>query len=311
MIEPNINRIPEIKLKADGQPDIASIVIPPADVSGIHRKWLDITYAGKSPAQQLDIYIPDTGEGPFPAVLHLHGGGFMIGDKRDMSIQAILKQSLAEGYAVVSVNYRLSGEAVFPAGLQDIKAAIRWVRANQGKYHLNGRKIAAWGGSAGGNYTAMVCLTAGISELEDLSLGNEIYPCDVQAGVDWFGPTDFLKMDEQLIKNGRGFPGHSRADSPESMYIGCKITEAPEKAQRANPINYIHNGMPPMLIQHGRLDEDVPVQQSIMFAEKLREKVSPDKFEFEILEEAKHGDPLFETEKNLKRVFRFLNSHLK
>jgi len=94
---------------------------------------------------------------------------------------------------VVSVNYRLSGEAVFPAGLQDIKAAIRWVRANSVHYRLNGDRVAAWGSSSGGNYAAMICLTANVKEFDDLGLGNPEYPCNVQAAVDWFGPTDFLK----------------------------------------------------------------------------------------------------------------------
>ena len=82
-----------------------------------------------------------------------------------------LSQGIGTGYAVVSVNYRLSGEAIFPAGLQDIKAAIRWLRANSKKYHLDGNRIAACGGSAGGNYAAMVCLTANVTEFDDLSSG--------------------------------------------------------------------------------------------------------------------------------------------
>ena len=102
------------------------------------------------------------GDGPFPVILNLHGGGFAIGDKRDIHILSILK-GLEHGYAVVSVNYRLSGEAIFPAGIQDVKAAIRWVRANSGQYHLDGNRIAAWGGSSGGNYAAMICLTDHVS----------------------------------------------------------------------------------------------------------------------------------------------------
>ncbi|MFZ2098574.1 MAG: alpha/beta hydrolase, partial [Anaerolineales bacterium] len=218
---------------------------------------------------------------------------------------------LPRGYAVASVNYRLSGEAIFPAGLQDIKAAIRWLKANQGKYHLDGSRIAAWGGSAGGNLAAMVSLTTDVADLNDLSLGNAEYPCNVQVAVDWFGPTDFLKMDEQLMESGLGLPDHSQADSPESRYIGAKITDVPEKVQRANPMTYIHANMPPILIQHGRMDALVPVQQSIIFAEKLVELVSHDRFEFEILEKAGHGDPLFETKENMSKVFQFIDRYLK
>jgi acetyl esterase/lipase len=292
--------------QGDGPP----FYIPPADVSHIRRKWLDLPYASLSPAQKLDLYLPDEGYGPFPVILHIHGGGFGIGDKRDLPVMTYLK-GLERGYAVVSVNYRLSGEAIFPAGLQDIKAAIRWLRANSEQYQLDGNRIAACGGSSGGNYAAMVCLTDHVTELEDLSLGNPDYPCNVQAAVDWFGPTDFLLMDEQLDESGFGPSGHGKADSPESRYLGAKLADVPLKVELANPMTYVHKDMPPILIQHGRIDTMIPVQQSIIFVGKLEKYASPDRFEFDILEGAGHGDPLFDTEENMDRVFSFLDKHLK
>jgi acetyl esterase/lipase len=290
--------------------DGAPIQLPEADVSHIGRKWLDLPYARISQAQKLDIYLPEEDEGPFPVVLHLHGGAFAIGDKREIQVTPFL-DGLKRGYAVVSVNYRLSGEAIFPAGLQDLKASIRWLRANSGKYHLDGDRIAAGGGSAGGNYAAMLCLTAEVPEFNDFSLGHPEFPCDVQAAVDWFGPTDFLKMDEQLAESGLGPLDHNEADSPESRYLGARITEIPQKVQKANPMTYVHGEMPPILIQHGRLDHLVPVQQSIIFVEKLEKCVSHDLFEFDIIENADHADPLFETEENIDRVFSFLDRHLR
>lgn len=284
--------------------------LPDADVSHIHRKWLDLSYADTSAAQKLDIYLPDEGDGLFPVVLHIHGGGFAIGDKRDIHLTSYLG-GLKRGYAVVSVNYRLSGEAIFPAGLQDVKAAIRWLKANGGKYHLDGNRIAACGGSSGGNYAAMICLTAQNPVFDDASLGNVEYPCTVQAGVDMFGPTDFLKMDEQMAENGFGRPDHNEPNSPESRYLGAKISDIPEKARLANPITYIHAAMPPLLIQHGRRDHLVPVQQSVIFAEKLKELGCQYRFEFDILENADHADPLFEMEENMDRVFSFLDKYLK
>ena len=284
--------------------------IPPADVSHIRRKWLDISYARLSPSQNLDIYLPDGGDGPFPVILYLHGGAFAIGDKRDIYVLNTLK-CIERGYALVSANYRLSGEAVFPAGIQDVKASIRWVRANSKKYQLDGNRIAIWGCSSGANFAAMVCLTDHVTELDDLSLGNSEYPCNVQAAVDWFGPTDFLKMDEQLEENGFDTADHGKADSPESRYLGAKISEVPLKVELANPMTYVHERMPPILIQHGRLDDLVPVQQSIIFVEKLEKYVSPERFEFDIIEGAGHADPLFETDKNMGRVFSFLDKHLK
>jgi acetyl esterase/lipase len=290
--------------------DAPSFEVPIADVSHISRKWLDLPYASLSPAQKLDIYLPDEGDGPFPIILYIHGGGFAFEDKRRVPLLPFLK-GVERGYAVVGVDYRLSGEATFPAGIQDVKAAIRWLRANSQQYHLDGGRISACGGSSGGNYAAMICLTSNVTELDDLSLGDPEYPCNVQAAVDWYGPTDFLKMDEQLEENGFGPGTHAEADSFESKYLGAKLSDVPLKVVLANPMTYVHEGMPPILIQHGRLDSLVPVQQSMIFVEKLGKYVSPDRFEFDVIEGAGHADPLFETEENMNRVFAFLDKHLK
>ncbi len=286
------------------------ILLPPADVSGISRKWLDIPYANCSNAEMLDIYLPEAGEGPFPIVLYIHGGAFQQGDKRDIELLTFLK-ALSYGYAVIGVNYRLSGEAIFPAALQDIKAAIRWIRANSEKFQLDGNRIAVWGSSAGGNFTSMICVTSSVTEFDDYNLGNPGYPCNVQAAVDWFGPTDFLMMDEQLLENALGPADHGEANSPESRYLGAKISDVPLKVELANPMTYIHKNMPPILIQHGSMDSTVPVQQSIIFVEKMQKYISHDRFEFDVLEGAGHGGPAFESTENIKRVMNFLDKHLK
>lgn len=286
------------------------IEIPVVDVSFVKQKDLDVPYASLSSSQIMDIFLPENETGPFPVILHIHGGGFEIGDKRDIHLLTLLK-GLERGYAIVSLNYRLSGEAIFPAGLKDVKAAIRWLRANSSKYNIDSNRIATFGGSSGGNYSAMVCLTDQVNEFDDVNMGNLNYPCSVQAAVDWFGPTDFLKMDDQLNENGYGPGDHTDGDSPESRYLGAKLSDVPVLVELANPMTYVHEKMPPLLIQHGRLDTMVPVQQSIMFVEKLQKYVSPDRFAFDIIEGAGHGDPLFETEENMKKVFAFLDSHLK
>jgi acetyl esterase/lipase len=284
--------------------------IPPADISHIRRKWLDVPYAPTSPAQQLDIYLPDEGEGPFPVLFYTHGGAFMLGDKRDDNLEPYLN-GLERGYAVVSVNYRLSGEAIFPAGLQDAKAAIRWVRAHGGEYGLDASRMAACGGSSGANYAAMICVTSGVALFDDLALGNAEYPCDVQVGVDWFGPTDFLKMDEHLAASGLGPCDHGEPESPESLYLGATIADVPDKVRLASPMTYVHAGMPPILIQHGTADCLVPYQQSVEFARVIEDRVSPDRYELDLLEGADHGDPAFATEENLNRVFGFVDRYLK
>jgi acetyl esterase/lipase len=279
------------------------------DVSAIKNKYLDIPYANLSEAQKLDIYLPDKINSPLPVILSVHGGAFMMGDKRDDQVTPML-QGLMRGYAVVSINYRMSGEALFPANIIDVKAAIRWIRANAVKYRFDPDRIAIWGGSAGG-YLASLAGTGGdVKDLEDLNLGNSAFSSRVQAVVDWFGPINFLKMDEHLRATGNGTPDHSGADSPESKVLGAKITEIPAIVKKANPETYISVDDPPFLIQHGTKDGTVPTQQSEEFYDKLVKVLGKDKVTLNLLQEAGHGGPQFEDPKNLDLVFKFLDREL-
>jgi acetyl esterase/lipase len=281
------------------------------NTENIKRKWLDVPYALQSKSQKLDIYLPNEGEGPFPVILSIHGGAFKMGDKADGQLKPML-EGLKHGYAVISVNYRLSQEAIYPAQIFDLKAAIRWIRSNAGVYKLNPDKIAAWGGSAGGNLSAMLGTSGNVKELEDLSMGNAEKSSRVQAVVDWFGPTDFLKMDEQLKEGKVNNPQtHSIPDSPESELIGKSLTLAPELVKRANPETYISADDPPFFIQHGRLDHLVPYQQSVNLASKLSEVLGKDKVMFEVLKNDDHGGPGFTTPENIQKVFSFLDKILK
>ena len=121
---------------------------------------------------------------------------------------------LERGYSVVSANYRLSGEAAFPAAVHDVKAAVRWIRANAAGSGFNPDKIAAWGSSAGGYLSAMLRTTGGVGALEDLSLGNADQSSRVVAAVDWYRPVDFLTMDQQHAELGHEARVHE-AGSPE------------------------------------------------------------------------------------------------
>ena len=285
---------------------------PPADTSQIKRKYLNLPYAHVSPAQMLDVYLPEQGEGPFPVIIAIHGGAFMGCDKADLQVLPML-EGLKRGYAVVSINYRMSGEAKFPALVQDAKAAVRWVRANAKQYKFDPQRIAAWGGSAGGYLSNMLGISAGIPALEDLSLGNPDQPCNVQAVVAWYAPANFLKMDDHLAASGLlALPGfrHNEANSPESLLMGQQITEIPEKVKEANPETYIRSGAPPFLLQHGTKDPIVPVQQSIELADKLEQIVGEDYVTLELLEGAEHADLMFETPENVSRVLDFLDEHL-
>ncbi len=287
--------------------------IPLADTSHIARKAFDLPYAGLSPAQTLDLYWPAAGDGPFPLILSIHGGAFMGGDKRDIQLNPMLA-GLERGYAVAGLNYRMSGEAKFPALVQDIKAAIRWLRANAAVQRLDPRRFAAWGGSAGGYLALMAGVSDGVAALDDPLLGNPEQSGAVQAVVDWFGPTDFLLMDAQLAESGLApRPGeeHSGPRSPESLLLGRQITQIPELVQAANPAAYVRPGLPPFLLQHGDCDDTVPYQQSVIMAARLREALGPQRVTLELLPGARHADPAFETSYNVKRVLDFLDQHLK
>jgi hypothetical protein len=167
------------------------------------RKWLDLPYADISASQKLDIYLPETGSGPFPVIVALHGGSFAAGDKRDFQIVPMLA-ALGRGYAVAAVNYRLIGEARFPAQINDVKAAIRWLRANAAHYALHPDKIALWGDTAGGNLAALAGVTSGSDKLEDKQLGNAQQSSEVTAVVDWYGPIDFLTMGDPKLLAQKG-----------------------------------------------------------------------------------------------------------
>jgi len=285
---------------------------PAANTDHVKRKYLDVPYASLSPAQKLDVYLPDEGEGPFPVIVSIHGGAFMGGDKAEMQVLPML-EGLKRDYAVVAVNYRLSWEATFPACVHDVKAAVRWVRANANRYHFDPDRIAAWGGSAGAYLAAMLGTSAGVSESEDLSLGNPDQPSHVQAVVAWFGPTNFLKMDGYLAERGLPpEPGmeHSGANSPESLLLGRQITEIPDRVRAANPETYITPAAPSFFLQHGTKDPVVPVQMSINFAEKLEKVLGKNQVQLELLEGAEHGDPRFESAENVKKVLDFLDKHM-
>jgi acetyl esterase/lipase len=208
----------------------------------------------------------------------------------------------------------MSGEAKFPALVHDMKAALRWIRAEAERYNFDPGKIAVWGGSAGGYQAAMAGVSYGVPELEDLSLGNPGESSRVQAVVDWFGPTDFLKMDEQMIACGfkpRPEDAHNGERSPESLLMGRHKTLIPERVKTANPETYISTSAPPFLIQHGTKDDIVPSLQSVYFAEKLTAVLGPERVTLDLLEEARHGDAQFGSLKNLDQVFAFLDKNLK
>lgn len=277
--------------------------------SSVDPSYKDLAYATISETQKLDLYIPTTGSGPFPLVIMVHGGGFMFGDKADGAGLTGVDQLLAAGYAAASINYRLSGEAIYPAQIYDANAAVRFLRANAAKYKLNPDKFGAWGASAGGNLVSLLGTTCGVTELEG-DLGNNDQSSCVQAVVDWFGPIDFLKMQEQFAGTSCSSTTND-ASSPESKLVGAAIQTVPEKVALTNPINYITADDAPFLIQNGTADCNIPPVQNKNLADALSAVIGADKVTYISLEGAGHGGSQFETEENLKLVIGFLDKYLK
>lgn len=286
-------------------------MLPDAEVSHIRRKFLDIPYADRSEFEKLDIYLPDEGEGPFPTIIFIHGGAWYACDKRDTQIEPYLSL-LPHGYAIAGINYRLSGEAPFPAGLQDCKAAVRYLKANANKYCLDAGRMALAGQSAGAYYVLMLAVTEGKQELEDLSMGWNDQDTSVRCVVSWYAPTDIPKMHEQLCRNEKKAFSQDDPSSPEARYLGGRISSfSPEVLKLSSPIYHIHPDIPPILLQHGYDDALVPYQQSETFYEQAVKVTDSGRVTLELFKGAGHADAVFETEENMERVRKFFDACLK
>lgn len=292
------------------------ITISKLDTSFVPQKFLNLPYASKSEAQKLDLYLPKRSNQPYAVIVVFHGGGFMMGDKAMGEVQGAI-DGVKRGYAVISANYRLSGEATFPSAINDAKSVIRWVRANAKTYNLDADKIVVWGGSAGGNIASMVGVTGDLQAIgENDNMQNLEYSSKVQVVIDWFGPLDFLSMDTQFKQSSvkrRAIKGSlltSDINSPESKYIGKLITLEPTLTQKANPASYLHlltpSNAPYFFIEHGDSDTLVPTQQSIDFANLLEKHIGSKKVKLEILKGADHGSDEFDSKENLDKVYDFI-----
>jgi len=247
----------------------------------------NIAYAPAQPAGSqghlLDLYLPSGFSGARPLVIWTSGSAWMsdTGKSGDDSIAAMFNPL---GFAVAGVSVRSSSQATFPAQVYDIKAAIRWLRANAAQYQLDPSRFAVMGDSSGGWETNMATLTGGVSTLEG-SIGTTGVSSSVQAGVSLFGPTDFLKMNSERIAGGLD---HDAANSPESLLMGCAIQTCPTQVQQADPITYLTSNEPPMLLLHGQNDPLVPNGQSLDLYNALAAKC--DSVQFISVPGAGHSD---------------------
>lgn len=238
----------------------------------VHR---DLEYnPGGHERHRLDLYLPRDSDRKKPLIIWIHGGAWRAGDKGSVR----WKEITGRGFAVASINYRLSQHARFPAQLHDCKMAVRWLKINADHYGIDNEKFGVWGASAGGHLAALVG-TTGNSKDPELHFPTPVAPSPinqlppdlglsrVQAVCDWFGPTDFLQMNLQAAPIG--VMDHEAPGSPESQLIGTVITGNRELVQRANPMTYIDSQDPPFRIFHGSADRLVPCGQSILLHQSL------------------------------------------
>jgi acetyl esterase/lipase len=267
---------------------------PPRLPEGV-KVLRDLAYVpGGHERQKLDLYLPEKADGPLPVVVWVHGGAWRQGSKSGCPGVFLVPK----GFAVASIGYRLSQHAPFPAQIEDCKAAIRWLRANAAKYHLDPDHVGAWGASAGGHLVALLGTTGDLKELEGKD-GNLKESSKVQCVVDWFGPTDFRPVAE-------------RDRNPQSVIgqlLGGPPTERKKEAALASPLAHVHKGCPPFLIMHGDQDRTVPLAASERLAAALEKAGVP--VTLVKLEGAGHGGPEFRTAESRQRIEAFFTQYLK
>jgi len=252
---------------------------------------------------KLDIIRPTKRPaGRMPVVVWVHGGAWRGGDKGGRRTLALAQR----GYFTVSIEYRLTHEAIFPAQIQDCKCAIRWLRAHAREYGIDPDRIGVWGSSAGGHLVALLGTSGGAGEFEGDGGWPDQSSC-VHAVCDFFGPTDFTRMRE-----GESTMDHDAPDSPESKLVGGPVQESKEACRRADPITYVTPDDPPFLICHGEQDRTVPINQSEFLHAALK-KAGVD-VTFVRVKRGGHGfrgdtDP--SPERIQQRVAEFFDKHLK
>jgi len=212
---------------------------------------------------RLDIYSPKSIAGPLPVVLWIFGNRWSRGSKDHPPPLNLTSQ----GYIVVSMDYRLSGDAPFPAAIEDCKAAVRWIRANAAAYHFDPDRIGAWGHSAGGHLAALLGTSGGVAEVEG-SGDNSTYSSRVQAVCDMSGPSDIVLFYDSVSSSNDGMA--RIAKSSIEQFLGGPVEQNKAKAIAASPTTYVSKDDPPFLIIHGENDMSIPVSQSEVLASKLK-----------------------------------------
>ncbi len=262
----------------------------------------DQNYAGNSnPKQAVDLFLPKVRKStaPLPVICFIHGGGWMAGDRISSAGTTALATMSGE-YAGVSIGYRLSQEAKWPAQIYDCKAAIRWIRAHAKEYNLDPDKIGVWGASAGGHLVSLLGTTNGVEELEGDVGPNLTQSSNVTCVVNFCGPSDFLLP--LMTANGKPV----LEDEAVIGLLGGNSEQKKELAKEASPVTYITSDDVPFLTAHGTKDKRVDFVHAVELDKKLQAAGVPS-----LLYTIKDGGHGFKSDELNKRIIAFFNKNLR
>ncbi len=289
-------------MKTNGKKQIGSwvavlmVALATSSLGAEFKKMKDIRFAEIDGHElKLDLYLPPEAKNP-PLIVWVHGGAWRAGSKNKMPLTDLVR----EGFAVASVDYRLSPVAKFPAAIHDIKGAIRFLRAKRKDYGFNAEKIAIAGASAGGHLVALVGTTNGHKALEGEIGGNLDQSSDVQAILSYYGASNFMTILDQSTSHGLSV----RVPALE-LFIGGRPEDVPDLAKLASPVFHVDRNDPPLLLIHGDQDPQMPINQSHELHGKYKELGLT--VQFEVVHGAAHGGKAFHDARRVKLVNRFLD----
>ncbi|MFN3650579.1 MAG: alpha/beta hydrolase fold domain-containing protein [Armatimonadota bacterium] len=245
---------------------------------------------------QLNLARPAEGAGPLPAVLCIHGGGFRAGNRSGHD--ALIRRLAEQGYVAATVSYRLAPRYQFPAAVHDVKAAVRWLRANAAKYHLDPARIGATGDSAGGHLAQFLGVTADVEEFEGTG-GHPEQSSRVTCVVNYYGPSDFTQSYGKSVDAAEVLP----------LFLGGNLEQARERHIRSSPLYWVTPNAAPTLLIHGTKDNYVAYEQAQWMLDRL--KASAVEAELLTLEGAGHGFRGEDAERAEQARLAFFERHLK
>jgi acetyl esterase/lipase len=246
----------------------------------------------------LDIYLPPDLKGTLPLVIFIHGGGWLSNDKyADMGyMKKTVAEIISSGFALASIDYRFSTQAVFPAQIQDCNRAVSFLYDNADKYGFDKKRFALLGFSAGGHLASLAGLSKN-NNVEAFYMPGTRKSFSFKAVVDFYGPAELIL-----------FPGANDEKSPEALLIGAAPLERPDLAKVASPVTYVDKKDPPFLIIHGEKDELVSTRQSRLLSAWLSvEEVTN---ELIIVKDAPHFGEMFDSDEVRNKVITFLKKYL-